>query len=128
MNTAFAELYDFEKRALPSSPNYCLVDSKVKGGREIKSPIYAMPVSQLKQKWQAMILKQPRVETVINNGDHYQYIQRSKVFKFPDLIDVVFISLPKNKSTLKIFSRSLKGYYDFGVNCHRLRHWLPSHV
>lgn len=123
------KMINFSQLTLPSKPHYCLVYNKQLPGsaeRQIKAPIFNENVSTLEQQWFAFIKTQPRVKLLQENLEtkHFQYVQRSKIFRFPDIIDVQFVSLANNKSSLYMFSRSVYGYSDLGVNCKRLKHWL----
>ena len=44
--------------------------------------------------------------------------------EFPDTIQVDFLSLGENRSTLAIYSRSKYGYSDLGTNRARIERWL----
>lgn len=75
-----------------------------------------------------MIHQQPRVKLLRQDDKHwqYQYVQRSKWFRFPDLIDVQFMQIDSKQTTLQAYSRSIYGHYDFGVNCRRLMNWIEN--
>ena len=55
-----------------------------------------------------------------------RYLQRSRLMSFPDTIDVRFIAIDNDRSTLAIYSRSQIGRSDFGVNLERIRLWTNS--
>jgi len=73
-----------------------------------------------------MIAKQPRVTELASkeNGKQRMYVQLSAFWHFPDFIDVKFISLGSNRSSIAVYSRSRFGYSDFGVNKKRVKTWL----
>ncbi len=75
-----------------------------------------------------MLKQQPRVTLLKQDSkaNQYQYVQRSLVFRFPDLVDVKFVDLGSNHSTLYAYSRSIYGHSDLGVNCKRMHHWLKG--
>ena len=58
------------------------------------------------------------------DGRQIDYVQRSARFRFPDIITVRFISASPSQSTLAIYSRSIYGGRDFGVNRERINAWL----
>lgn len=116
----------FAQLKLPTSPNYCLVCPDCHGSRKLPATQYDVPVETLQTRFQQMIAKQPRVQLLQSRDKQFQYVQRSAVFKFPDIIDVKFVALNKAQSTLYIFSRSLYGYWDIGVNCRRLKAWIAD--
>jgi uncharacterized protein (DUF1499 family) len=57
-------------------------------------------------------------------GQQFDYLQRSARFRFPDIVTVRFIAVSPAQSTLAIYSRSLYGKSDFGVNRERIDAWL----
>jgi uncharacterized protein (DUF1499 family) len=46
--------------------------------------------------------------------------------RYPDTIDVEILPADEGRSTLAVYSRSLVGRKDFGVNHARLRRWLAA--
>jgi uncharacterized protein (DUF1499 family) len=46
--------------------------------------------------------------------------------RFPDTIDVEVVPVGDDKSTLAIYSRSLVGRSDFGVNRARIARWMAA--
>ena len=83
-----------------------------------------MSIEQLKQQWKKMLSKQPRVKVIKREGNHFRYVQRSKIFRFPDIIDIEFLEIDTKHSSLNAFSRSVYGYSDLGVNQKRMQQWL----
>jgi uncharacterized protein (DUF1499 family) len=57
-----------------------------------------------------------------------RYVARSRVFHFPDTIDVKIMDRGEGRSTLAMYSRSQVGRGDFGANLGRLKRWLQSTV
>ncbi len=82
--------------------------------------------SQLRERWREVLAAQPRVELVAEDeeGLQFDYVQRSARFRFPDIITVRFISVSSSQSTLAIYSRSIYGKSDLGVNRERIEAWL----
>jgi len=121
---------DFTSLKLTSKPNqflvcpadYCAAQS------HLLSPVFNMRVEDLKQRWRAMLAKQPRIEigAADEGAMQYDYIQRSDVVRFPDSITVRFIPLKDGQATLAIYSRSHYGHGDLGVNEARIRAWLAA--
>ena len=125
-----AHQIDFKKIRLPKSPNYYLMCpvSYCNVKQNAISPVFAVPVEKLAQFWQQMIIKQARTKLVAQNRTthQYTYIQRSRLFHFPDTINVKLIALPNRQSTIAIYSRSKYGYGDLGVNEKRVQHWIKQ--
>jgi uncharacterized protein (DUF1499 family) len=59
--------------------------------------------------------------------DHVaRILQLTRLMRFPDTIDVEVFSAGDNRSTLAIYSRSLVGRSDLGVNRARVTRWLAA--
>lgn len=95
---------------------------------DVDTPILDIEVNTLMRLWERMISKQPRItgKTISNDGLQIDYIQRTAVMRLPDQITIRFISRCNHTSTLAIYSHSIYGYWDFGVNKARVEHWLSS--
>lgn len=93
-----------------------------------RTPRFDVPVEVLREALIAVAAQEPRCELVQiePDGRQAEFEQRSRLFKFRDLVVVEFVPLSATASTLAVFSRSLKGYYDFGVNKARVERWLSK--
>lgn len=121
---------NFKTLVPPDKPNYYLVCPKdfCQAKAQETSAVYPLSLDALRNQWQAMIAKQPRTKVTYTSEDglHWQYVQRSLIFRFPDYINVQFISIDDKHSTLAVFSRSKYGYSDMGVNKKRVKNWLQG--
>ena len=87
------------------------------------SPKYKISMLELKSILIRKIYNSKRVKFVRYQKNHYQFIQKSKIFRFPDIIDVKFINSGEYV-TFIIYSRSKYGFFDFNVNKNRVKEWL----
>lgn len=55
-----------------------------------------------------------------------RFVQYTQLMRYPDTIDVAVIPVGADRSTLALYSRSLVGRKDFGVNRARLTRWLAA--
>jgi len=55
-----------------------------------------------------------------------RFLQHSLLMRYPDTIDVQVLPAGDKQSTLAIYSRSLIGRKDFGVNRARVERWLAA--
>ena len=55
-----------------------------------------------------------------------RFVQYTRLMRFPDTIDVETLPAGEGRSTLAVYSRSLVGRKDFGVNRARLSRWLTA--
>ena len=90
------------------------------------SPVLDVSVKRLRARWREVVGAQPRAELLVEGRDglQFDYIQRSARFRFPDIITVRFIPASPSQSTVAIYSRSIYGRSDFGVNRERINAWL----
>ena len=120
--------FDFAKPDLPDEPNrFLLCPPDFCGATpQAESPAFAVPVETLGEAWRDLAAAQPRVTLLAESEDglRLDYVQRSARFRFPDIITVRFIALSPAESTLAVYSRSLYGRSDFGVNRERIESWL----
>ncbi len=121
---------DFATLALDGRPNQHLVcpEGFCAASPHAISPVFEISATALRDRWMAMIERQPRVigKAADAAALHYDFVQRSLVFRFPDAITVRFIALGERRATLAIYSRSSYGRDDFGVNRRRVEAWLAA--
>ncbi len=91
-----------------------------------EAPVFDVPVEQLQVAWDEMLAEQPRLQVLRRDVTNVQidYVQRSRLLRFPDLVTVRFVPIDDTHSTLAIFSRSVYGKGDMGVNRIRVEEWL----
>jgi len=118
------EPVDFEGIELKDKPNQFLMCPPDLCDGHAASPIFELSLEDLRGRWQDVVVAQPRVEVLAENDQQIDYVQRSARFRFPDIITVRFISVSASQSTLAIYSRSVYGKSDFGVNRERITSWL----
>jgi uncharacterized protein (DUF1499 family) len=92
------------------------------------APVFDMTAEKLQAAWDQMIAEQPRVQVLRRDITNIQvdYVQRSRILRFPDLVTVRFLPVDDAHATLAIYSRSVYGKGDFGVNRDRVEHWLAK--
>jgi uncharacterized protein (DUF1499 family) len=96
---------------------------------EQQAKTYDMAPAQLLERLTKIALAEPDT-TALDCGadcDHTaRFLQISRIMRFPDTIDVAVFAVGTDRSTLAIYSRSLVGRRDFGVNRARLERWLKA--
>lgn len=90
------------------------------------SPDFALPAAQLFGAFKALVLGQPRITWVAEDGRALRLavVQRTALFRFPDEIHAQAFALDGDRSVLAILSRSKYGYTDLGANRRRVQRWL----
>ncbi|MFZ4069370.1 MAG: DUF1499 domain-containing protein [Caulobacterales bacterium] len=123
-------MLDFASLKLPRSPNSYLLApaglcrNTTPHGR---APVFKAPPVAVRDALLAVAAGEPRA-TVLERDDQgfaYELVQKSAVFKFPDLISVRLIADGAG-AALAIYSRAKLGYRDFGVNRARVSRWVGA--
>ena len=108
--------------ARPGTPNaYLLRDTD----GDAPAARFAAPPGRVAQALDQMLATAPRVTRLAGSAaeGHVTYIQRSRLFGFPDAISIRLT--PDNGGTrVQVFSRSRFGYGDGGVNAARVSRWI----
>jgi uncharacterized protein (DUF1499 family) len=97
--------------------------------RAISPSNYNVPAADLLKSLDEVIRRQDRI-TVLDTSKEIplkkEYVQRTLIFRFPDVITVQAIPLSPSKSTLAIHSYSIYGAGDLGVNANRVKTWVSE--
>jgi uncharacterized protein (DUF1499 family) len=122
-------LVDMGQIQRPASPNTALAaPAGTQPAPDIVTPTYTVPAAELYQAVRGVASAQPRVfvaaEFPADRQSHF--VARSAVLNFPDLITAQVNETGPDRSTLVLYSRSVYGYGDFGVNRQRLTAWLAA--
>lgn len=113
----------------PRSPNTALAAPAGWTPRpDIVTPVYPLPVGPLLAAVAQVAGAQPRTFRTAAYPDAGQlhWVVRSAVCNFPDLMTAQAMPHERGGSMLLLYSRSLYGYKDFGVNRQRLTVWLAA--
>ena len=123
------ERIDFASLKRPTSPNTYLTAPEGlcrQSTIDTVAPIFDVSAAKLRQELLRILIAEPRTShTLADEKALYDnFVVRSAFFRFPDLISVQFFDRKGGKSTLALYSRSVYGRYDFGVNRTRAEAWL----
>jgi uncharacterized protein (DUF1499 family) len=120
---------DIGRIVRPSTPNTALAaPAGFNPPPDLVTPTYAVQADRLFALVQEVAASQPRTYPAANYPDRLQadYVARSAVFNFPDLILVQVVRIGSDSSNLIMYSRSVYGQSDLGVNRKRLVAWLAE--
>ncbi len=120
------DLAHFER---PTSPNTALAAPDGAGVRpDVVTPLYPVPASRLWSEVNRVAASRPRTYQLAADeaGLQASWVVRSAVFNFPDVITAAVMPRGPDASTVAIYSRSIYGRSDFGVNRARVRDWLAA--
>ena len=113
----------------PASPNSALAaPNGFSPPPDIRTPVYPVPADRLYAAIQAVAAAQPRTFSLAAYPDRLQadWVARSAVFNFPDVIMAQVSPAGRNEATMVLYSRSVYGYSDLGVNRQRVAAWLAA--
>jgi uncharacterized protein (DUF1499 family) len=118
-----------QRRATPNDALLCPPRHCLNAKPDWEAPTFAATPADLLARVATIALAEPSTGMLHQGpGDdfHHRFVQYSRIMRFPDTIDVEAIPVGDDKSTLAIYSRSLVGRYDFGVNRARIARWLAA--
>jgi uncharacterized protein (DUF1499 family) len=122
-------LMDIAHIVRPDTPNTALATpAGFTPSPDIVTPPYHIPAERLFALVRAVADEQPRTHQTALYPEHLQvhYVVRSAVFNFPDLIMVQVRAASPDSSDLILYSRSVYGRGDLGVNRKRVDAWLGA--
>lgn len=120
-------LMDIAHIVRPASPNTALAaPANFSPPPDIVTPGFPVSADRLFGLVQAVAARQPGTFQAALYPDQLQvhYVVRSAVFNFPDLVMAQVRREGQDSSDLVLYSRSVYGYGDFGVNRKRVRTWI----
>lgn len=122
-------LMDITHIERPSSPNTALAAPEgFSPAPDIVTPRYQVPAARMVSLIKDVAEAQPRTYQAALYPDQLQvhYVARSAWLNFPDLITVTVRPDGSGASTVILYSRSVYGESDFGVNRRRVEAWLGA--
>jgi uncharacterized protein (DUF1499 family) len=122
-------LMDMTHVARPTTPNTALAaPAGFRPTPDIVTPTYKVPPDRLFAAIESVAGAQPRTFPAATFAPERQvhYVARSAMFNFPDLITVQVAPAPPDGATLVLWSRSVYGESDLGVNRKRVVAWLAA--
>jgi len=122
-------LMDLAHLHRPDSPNSALAGpAGTVPTPDIATPVYPLPAAGLHQTVVDVALAMPHTFLAATYPAERQahFVARSAWLNFPDLVTAQVGELGSGRSTLTLYSRSVYGYSDLGVNRQRLSNWLDA--
>lgn len=124
-----AAMPDFSHLVRPASPNTALAAPAGFTPRpDIVTPVYNVPPARLFAAVQGVAAGQPATYRLAEDPAHLRegWVARSFVLNFPDVVWAEVRPAASGASELLLYSRSVYGYGDFGVNRRRVAAWLAA--
>ncbi|MBB3898990.1 DUF1499 domain-containing protein [Roseococcus suduntuyensis] len=122
-----AQPLDFDTLVPPRSPNACLAAPAGHPWAQLTTPPYTTPPEALFDALLEVAAAEPRTtrRAMPDAGLRAQWVQRSAMANFPDLIHAE-VRPASAGSVLRLYSHSLLGWSDMGVNRARMSRWLAA--
>ena len=120
---------DFTHLVRPSSPNTALAaPAGYKPAPDIVTPIYPVPPQRLFDVVKQVAAEEPDTYSLAADPEKLRegWVARSLVLNFPDIIWAEIRPAGPGASELLLYSHSIYGYSDFGVNRRRVAKWLAA--
>lgn len=122
--------------AAPATPNWIIAAPKgasTAAPAKLETPVWAIDAAALLAALDKVALSEPRTEVVaapdgaFGAGDALAktYVQRSATVGYPDYISVRAVPA-EGGASLILFSRSVYGISDRGVNAARVKRWIAA--
>lgn len=107
---------------------YIVAPPKFTPARSNPAPVFDVSAAELEQLADRVVKRQPRISVLGNDATTRtrEYVQRTLIFQFPDVITMQFVPIDERKSTLAAHSYSIYGASDLGVNSNRIKSWLSE--
>lgn len=120
------DLAHFER---PTTPNTALAAPKDADAQpDIETPVFHVAAPRLWAAVEGVADGQPRTFRLADDrtGMTGSWVVRSAMWNFPDIVAARVAPRGSEDSTLALYSRSLYGRSDLGVNRRRLEAWLAA--
>lgn len=120
---------DFAHLVRPSSPNTALAaPAGFRPRPDIVTPAYGVPAEKLFAIVQHVAAGRRATYRLAGNATALRegWVARSLVWNFPDIVWAEVEPDGNGKSELVLYSRSMYGYGDFGVNRRRVAAWVAA--
>ena len=115
------------RHATPNDALVCPTGRCPNAKSDSEAKVYPMSAADLLARLRTIALAEPDTRELPNAPSNAaRFLQHTRLMRFPDTIDVEVFPAASNQSTLAIYSRSLIGRKDFGVNRARITRWLAA--
>ena len=117
------------RHATPNDALVCPAGHSPSAEPDAEPKIYSVAPGELLARLKRTALAEPDTSELYCGPDcdhRARILQHTRLMRFPDTIDIAVLAVADNQSTLAIYSRSLIGRGDLGVNRARIERWLAA--
>lgn len=126
---SFGQPVAFEGLRLGSRPNQFLLapEGVTESPSHAASPVFPVPAERLRDELLAVIRAEPRTRVLHRAADGlvFTVVQQTALMRYPDFASIE-VRPVEGGSTLLVYSRSVFGHSDLGVNGKRVERWLGA--
>ena len=110
------------------APSTIVIETAKPVAPPIASPVLAQSAEQVRDTLIKLATAEPRTEVLWKSDDGMQValLQQTALMRYPDFISAQFIQRDDGYSEIALYSRSIYGYDDIGVNGKRVARWLDK--
>jgi len=117
------------RHATPNDALVCPASHCPNAKPDAEPKTYPMAPAELLARLRRIALAEPDTTELYCGTDcdrTARILQHTRLMRFPDTIDIAVLAVADNQSALAIYSRSLIGRGDLGVNRARIERWLAA--
>ena len=115
------------RHATPNDALVCPASHCPNAKADEEAKVYPLAPTDLLARVKRVALAEPDTKELAPDRERgARFVQVTRLMRYPDTVDLEVIPVGENQSTLALYSRSLVGRKDFGVNRARLQRWLAA--
>ncbi len=124
-----APVEDLRAIRRPDAPNHYLICAReLCPAADEDGPLTGLPPARVLVAALQAASAEPDTSPAEVNAEMAQivFVQRTRWLRFPDIVRVQAIPAPGGGTGVALYSQSVYGRYDFGVNKARARRWMAA--
>jgi len=130
LSASHGQPVEFATFELSWKPNQALMapPGATRATPHLDAPVFAVSPDRLRDAFLSVIAAEPRARVLKKNADGLTFtaVQQTPLMAYPDFVSVEIRPAADGGSTVLIYSRSVFGIRDFGVNRARVEDWVAK--
>jgi uncharacterized protein (DUF1499 family) len=114
-----------ERRRTPNDFLVCPA-SLCRAAGDVEAPVFAAAPIGVNAALRRIIVATPLTTIVEEAEDRFRVVARTPIMRYPDTVAIRIVPRGEGSTTVAIYSRSLLGSHDYGVNRARVTGWLAA--
>jgi uncharacterized protein (DUF1499 family) len=110
------------------APSTMVIETAKPVAPPIPSPVFAQSAEQVRDTLLQVVAAEPHTEVLFKSDDGMKltFLQITPLMRYPDFVSVELLQRDDGYSEIAMYSRSVYGYGDIGVNGKRVERWLAK--